>query len=47
LIHLNNEDVEKLKNLNFYEESIIDSIVNETKTIETRALNPEETNRYF
>lgn len=47
LIHLENIDVEKLINFNFYYENVIDSIISWVKTVETRALNPEEPNRYF
>lgn len=47
LIHLENNDVEKLINFNFYYENVIDSIISWVKTVETRALNPEEPNRYF
>lgn len=47
LIHLEDKDLDKLVNLNFYEEKNIDLIIAWTKTVETRALNPEEKDRYF
>lgn len=47
LIHLEDKDLDKLINLNFFEEKSIDSIIAWTKTIETRALNPDELGRCF
>lgn len=38
---------EHLHTINFYNQATRNGIVNKTKTIETRALNPEEPERYF
>ncbi|MDD3303209.1 MAG: leucine--tRNA ligase, partial [Candidatus Gracilibacteria bacterium] len=47
LIHLENTDIDKLVSFNFYHEINVDMVVNGKKTIETRAMNPEEPERYF
>lgn len=47
LIHLDEKDLERLITLNFHNQEVIDRIKSSEKTIETRALNPEETNKYF
>ena len=38
---------EKLHTINFYNQDTWNGIVNKVKTIESRALNPEEPERYF
>jgi ASC-1-like (ASCH) protein len=39
--------MKKTHRINFYRDEVFASIKNGTKTIETRALNPEEPERYF
>ena len=38
---------QKIVSLSFYNQDTWNALVNGTKTIETRALNPEEPQRYF
>jgi hypothetical protein len=45
MIHCDNCDV-KLS-INFYNQEIWDKLLSGDKTIESRALNPEEKERYF
>lgn len=47
LIHIVEEELNKLISLNFRKPEIVDRILSKEKTIETRAMNPDELERYF
>jgi hypothetical protein len=47
LIHIEENELNKLINLNFRDTTTIETILNGSKLMETRAMNPEEKDRYF
>lgn len=47
VIHIHDDAMKSIVSLNFRKTNIVDRVLSGEKTIETRALNPDESERYF